>query len=147
MAIEVPTAYTDDKIKQYMLSLLEGVGPSADWTTNNFNESVVDVLIDYGTTTVASCSDITKLRALARVHAWRKLASAVSGDFDFAADEAEYKRRVVYEHALRQLEEAERLAWRYLDRNQAETGSMTWEDDPYQSVIVYGRPYFGVIVY
>ena len=41
----------------------------------------------------------------------------------------------------------ERLAWRYLDRNQAEVGSMSWDDDPYQSVIVYGRPYYGVIVY
>lgn len=143
----VPTSYTEEQIKQFMLNTLEGVGPASEWNTNDFQEQLIDLLLDYEVNDIASATNIAKLRALARVHAWRKVVSATAGDFDFSADEAEYNRRVVFEHARMMLEEAERLAAEWLSKNWATIGSLTWEDDPYRSVIVTGRPYWGVIYY
>jgi hypothetical protein len=143
----IPSSYTEDGIAQYMLNVLENAGPAAEWTSADFEEQVVDLLLDYGVTDIASATDITKLRSLARVQAWRKVVAAVSGDFDFSADEAEYNRRVVFEHARTMLEEAERAAAEWLEKLWATQGSMTWEDDPYAAVPVRGRPYWGVVYY
>jgi hypothetical protein len=143
----VPTSYTEESIKEFMLRTLEGVGPSSAWNTNDFEEQLVDLLLLYEVDDIAEATAITKLRALARVVAWQKVVAATAGDFDFSADEAEYNRRVVFEHARMMLEEAERAAAEWLPKNWATQGTVTWEDDPYASIPLRGRAYFGWAYY
>ena len=71
-----PTSYSEIELKGYMLNILEGVGPSSAWSMVAFDEQINDVLIDYGVSDIANATDIPKLRTIARVHAWRKLARA-----------------------------------------------------------------------
>lgn len=103
----IPTSYTDDELKAYMLGTLEGVGPSSAWAITAFDEQLNDVLIDYGVTAIASATDITKLRVIARVHAWRKLSRAVAGDVDFSADGGTYKQSQLHDMIADELEKAE----------------------------------------
>ena len=129
----IPSEYTEEELKTYMLGVLQSVGPASEWTTDDFDEEVIDVLLQYGVTDISQATDIGKLRAIARVISWRKLMSAVSGDFDFSADGGQYSRSQVFKQAQAQLSEAERSAADYLTENAAVIGSMVFYD-PYQTI-------------
>lgn len=108
------TCMTEATLKQFMLDDLEGVGPAADWTINKLTEPYNDTLLAYGVTDVGQATDIIKLRTLARVFVWRKLSKATTGNYDFKADDGDYKRSKAHEFIAEQLLKVERDALPYL---------------------------------
>lgn len=109
-----PASYTEDTLAQYMESVLGPVAGALAYTApDSYKEAVNEALLDYGADGIASITgreNIRKLRVLARVQVWRQVVAAVSGDFDFSADEGDYSRSQVQEMALKALEIAEQEA-------------------------------------
>jgi hypothetical protein len=83
-------------------------------TTNDFEESVWDTLIAYGADTIAEAMDIPKLRAFARIDAWKKVVLATSAKYDMSRDSGESpvydKFNQLHTNAVKQLELAQAAA-------------------------------------
>lgn len=127
----IPTSYSEETLKAFMLAALSNLGAALGLTASSFNEAVNDALLAYGVTDIAQATDIAKLRALARVAAWQVAVSAAAGDYDFSADGGNYRRSQLHEQARKGLAAAEADAAVYSGENQATVGLMIW-DDPYQ---------------
>ena len=102
--------HTEQSIKRFMLQDLEGVGPAAEWDVEDMEQPYIDLCLTCGVNDIADERDQIKLRTLARVFAWRKLVRAMSGDFDFKADEGDYKMSQAYKAARETLRQVERDA-------------------------------------
>jgi len=98
-----PSSYSESTIRDYMYAVTKGTATVVGWTANNFVEPVNDLLIAYGVSTINDATDIPKLRALARIEAWRAMVSATSGEFDYSSDSGQtalhYKRSQLHEQA------------------------------------------------
>jgi hypothetical protein len=114
----VPTAYTEQSLMNYMHEALSGVGDVLGFTPPHaYNEAFNEVMLVYGAsdvTAVTGASNIRKLRAIARVEAWRKVMAATAGDYDFRREDgASYNRSQVHAQAhknyLQALKEAREL--------------------------------------
>jgi hypothetical protein len=92
-----PTAYTEKELAAYMhaelgpaaaaLGLEVGLSDAGDYA-----EAVNETILQYGVTAISQASDILKLRALARVQAWRTAAAQMAALFDFGAEGGSYQR-------------------------------------------------------
>jgi len=98
-----PSSYSESMIRDYMYSTTKGVVDVINWTANDFVEPVNDLLIAYGVDTINDATDIAKLRAMAKIEAWRAMVSATSGEFDYSSDSGQtalhYKRSQLHEQA------------------------------------------------
>lgn len=103
----IPTSYTESELRDYMLIVTGNVASAIGWTAANFTEAVNDALIAYGVSTIASATDIAKLRGIAKVEAWRSIADATAADYQFSADGGSYNRQQIHDHAVKALERAE----------------------------------------
>jgi hypothetical protein len=91
----IPTAYTEQELSEYMLSVTSAVSETVGETglqSWHFAEAVNDVLVAYDVTDIADAIDIAKLRSLAKVEAWRTVIGYLMTAYDFSADGASYKR-------------------------------------------------------
>lgn len=100
----------EESIKRYMLNDLEGVGPAADWQVEDLENAYIDLCLACGVDDIARETNQIKVRTLAKVFAWRKLVKALTGSFDFKADEGDYKMSQMYRAAMETLKAAERDA-------------------------------------
>lgn len=103
----IPASYTESTLRDYMLSVTTNVASALGWTATNFTEAVNDALVAYGVTDVADVADIAKLRALAKVEAWRACVDGTAADIEFTADGANFKRNQMHQQALAALERAQ----------------------------------------
>lgn len=112
----IPTAYTEDSLKAYMLSVLEDVGAQFfEWTPDNFNEQVIQTLLWYGNVRdVAGATDLVKLRALAAYTAWLKAWGAAVALEDFEADGGNFKQSQIFKQIGQRLLAAWGEAYSYL---------------------------------
>ena len=101
---------TEQSIKRFMLQDLEGVGPASEWDVEDMEQPYIDLCLTCEVADIADERNQIKIRTLARVFAWRKLVKAMSGDFDFKADNGDYKMSQGYEAARETLKNAERDA-------------------------------------
>lgn len=134
MAATVPTSYTDQTLAEYMHGLLAEMAAALGWSVDNgdYDDPILDCLIEYGNVSyVADCTDIKKLRCLARVAVWDKVVAATSGDFNFSADGASYSREQVHNHAVARLAAAKTAALPYLSSNTIEIYTADYPNDPY----------------
>ena len=112
----IPTAYTEDSLKAYMLAVLEDVGTGFfEWGADNFNDQVIQSLLWYGNIRgVDEATDLVKLRALAAYAAWTKAWGAAAALEDFAADGADFKQSQIFKQIGQRLLAAWGEAYSYL---------------------------------
>lgn len=116
--MSAPTSYTEATLATYMHSVLGDVATTMGWSagTASYGEAVNETLLAYGVDSISSISGrdgIAKLRALARVEAWRQVISNTAGGYDFSADGASYSRSQMHEQALASMRVAEADAMQY----------------------------------
>lgn len=106
----LPAFYTEPTLAEFMRSTLKQVAKDLDWTDDeSFAEPINDVLLAYGEGVIdlSQCPDIQRLRALARIAAWKAAEEATVGDYDTASAQDDDKRSQVHAQAKAQRREAE----------------------------------------
>lgn len=116
--MSAPTSYTEATLASYMHSVLGDVATALGWAagTASYGEAVNEALLVYGVDSISSVSgrdNIAKLRALARVEAWRQVAAYTAGGYDFTADGASYQRSQMHAQAMASMRTAEADAMQY----------------------------------
>jgi len=88
----VPTSMTDEQLKGYMHSQLATAADALGWSVagGNYDEILIDALLDLGLSAAADETNLRKLRAAARMHVFAAAHRAVDGLVDFRADGASY---------------------------------------------------------
>lgn len=135
----VPTSYTEKQLGEYMQTLLGKVAKALALTASSndagdFAEAVNDALLAYGTDTISSITglaNITKLRALASVAAWRFVVTNFTALYDFSADNASFSRSQLFKQAKESLQLAEQAALPYDPAYTAQIVSVDHKHDPY----------------
>ena len=129
-----PTSYTESSLISYMRTVTQAVSDTLGLNTGAFQEAVNDVLAAYGVSDIADATDITKLRVLAKVAAWRTVNDwLVTTAYDFSADGGSYKLSQMKEGAEKALQMAEGAAAEagYTDAYAIQIGTLTRPYDPY----------------
>lgn len=131
----VPTAYTEPELLQFMVDVLASVADILDWNvaSSELKEALIETLIGYGITDIASATDLKKLRTLARMEAWRAVMQATAGDFNFQADGGTYSRAQVHAQAMNQFKLAESSALPYLSTYKVSSVQVVYPDDVYRT--------------
>lgn len=130
----VPTAYTENELRSYMLSTTKAVSEVVGLRVTDFVDGSTDVLLMYGVSAIVDATDIAKLRALAKVVAWRTVNDyLVATAYDFSADGGSYKLSQMKASAEKALELAEQAAIQagYISGYAIEMGTLTRPYDPY----------------
>lgn len=111
----LPASYTETTLAAYMHAALGQIAAALSYanTLAEYQEAVNDALELYGVSDVAQATDISKLRACARLCAWTKAASGVA--YDFSADGASFSRSQIMAQIQAQLAEAGLSAAQYVD--------------------------------
>lgn len=107
----IPTSYTEESLMYFMHDALEGVGEVLGFDPpDDYREACNEALMVYGASDVTAVSgifNIRKLRAVARVEAWRKVMSATTGDYDFRREDgAQYSRSQINAQARQNFNQA-----------------------------------------
>lgn len=132
----IPSGYTEQALAAYMHDVLGAVGTSLDFsvTDGDYAEAVNDALVAYGVDdiqTVSGRANIARLRALARVEAWRLVVRNTAGDYDFQADGARYNRSQIHAQAQENLQEALNDAAAYDPSYRVGIDRIVHKHDPY----------------
>ncbi len=92
--MSAPATYTETALASYMANALGEVGATLGWTAGNgkLDEAVNDALLSYGVDDIADATDTKKLRALARLYAWRAAVASLPAFYDFSSDEESFDR-------------------------------------------------------
>lgn len=120
----IPAVYTDLTLAEYMETVTRNITAALGWSADDFSEAVTDTMIAYGVTDLDDATDIPKLRALAKVEAWRTVVDGTAADFNFSADGGNYSREQVHDHAVAALDRALNAAARYADTSEGYAMSM-----------------------
>jgi hypothetical protein len=100
----------------------------------------------YGVSAIADATDIAKLRAIAKVVAWRMVNDyLVATAYDFSADGASYRLSQMKASAEKALELAEQAAIQagYISGYAVEMGTLTRAYDPYVDACASSDEYAG----
>lgn len=89
-----PTTYTTQELAEYMHTVLGDVAAALGWSApDSYTEAINETLLTYGVSDIADATDIRKLRAIARVEAWKLAVGSLAARYDFGlADRQEFKR-------------------------------------------------------
>ena len=128
----IPTVYSEPLLQQYMLNQTGNLGVVLELDVTDFIEAVADTLLAYGVTGIANATDIAKLRALAKVEAWRVAKAHAAGRTDFDVESAALKRSQLIAQVQMFLDMAEADALLYgLSNYRVTVGALVYSDDPY----------------
>lgn len=128
----LPVSYTEQTLAEYMHAELREFALGLNWTpTASYAEAVSCAILAYGVFSIDDCTDIAKLRALARVEAWRAAAAAVAGDYTFRDGISTHHRAELLRNALEGLKIALGDAAAYLPGVCIEKRSVKFSQDPY----------------
>ncbi len=139
----IPTSYTEEGLMNFMHESLEGVGDVLGFDPpHGYDNAFYEVMLVYGVSDVTAVSgsrNIRKLRAIARVEAWRKVMSATTGDYDFKREDgATYSRSQIHAQAEKMFKQSLKEA--------RELGVVAYQQvaAPFGSTkIDYGQGYYG----
>ena len=110
----LPSSYSETELADYMLAVTQAVSSVLGLTSDSFDEAVNDTLIGYGVEDIAEATDISKLRCLARVFAWRTMVEATAAEHDYSTDTGQspqyFKRNQIHQNAQEALVRAEKEA-------------------------------------
>jgi hypothetical protein len=129
----VPTAYTETTLADFMNGQLGQFPAMFGWTSPaSYQEAVNETLLAYGVNAIADATNIRKLRALARVEAWKQVLSELASKFKVQADGSTFERQQMFEMASKSLAAAEQDATIYTTDYSATVGAIGWKEDPYR---------------
>ena len=115
----LPTIYTEETLAAFMRDCLKTIAKDLGWTTDApFAEPINETLLAYspnGVTPIADATDIARLRALARIEAWRAVVEGTTGDYDASSKDDEMKRSQVNAQAKSALADARNQLTELLD--------------------------------
>lgn len=127
-----PSSYTEETLAAFMLAALNKVAASLGWTSlADVQEAVNDTLLAYGVSDISAATDVTKLRALARVAVWQQVVAAVAVAYNFSADGGSYSRSQLQDMALKALAQAQTMAASYDPNYRITTAKIVYKHDPY----------------
>ena len=110
----VPTALTDTMLATYMHGSLRSVAAAFGYTVpDSYEDAITDALIAYGdaaTVEDVPADGIARIRALAKVAAWRMALADATPRTDTTSDGQSTRRSQFWEHIRIGLEAAEREA-------------------------------------
>jgi hypothetical protein len=110
-----------------------------DWDSDNTDFVIQETLEQYGVDTEAEATDEVKLHALARVEIWKRVLVEVGHNYNFSADGGTYNRSQVFDMVTKNYELALKKALPYQSEYGIDTGELTTEQDPYNSIYWYER--------
>ena len=136
----IPSAYTEKTLAEYMHLMLGKTAQALDLhfgpdDAGDYAQAVQDALLDYGAEDIAAISGvdgIRKLRALAKVAAWRHVVNNFAAFYDTSADGASYTRSQLFKQAKESLELAEDEALPYSPNYSARLVRVDHRHDPYR---------------
>lgn len=102
--MSAPTVYTEKTLGDFMHQELGKVAGVLGYAVGvadagSYAEAVNESLLSYGVATIDLATDTRKLRALARVEAWKKACDDLAGMYRFSADGASYNREQMFKQA------------------------------------------------
>jgi hypothetical protein len=111
----VPTSYTEHELADFMAAELGKVATLLAYAVGaldagSYQEAVNEAIIQYGAASIALCTDIPKVRALARVEAWKKACNDLVTYYKFSSTGSVFERESVYKNAVESLDRAYGLA-------------------------------------
>lgn len=128
----IPTSYTEDELRSYMVAALGDVADVLTIGTADMVEPVNDVIDSYGVADIASATNITKLRALAKVGAWRKASQTATVQYTFRSGQSAFNRSDMYKFISDQLSRAESEAFQYDASYVVSVQPIEYKNDPYE---------------
>ena len=110
-----PVSYTEKTLADFMHAELGKTGSLLAYAVGaadagSYQEAVNETLLNYGASTVDGAVDIQKLRALARVEAWRKAVGDLTTAYRFTSEGSTFDRGRLYQQAVETLLRAKSLA-------------------------------------
>lgn len=127
-----PTAYTEAQLAAYLLKDLGEIAEVLGWTSQaQLQEAIHDTVLAYPAADIAACTDVTRVRALARVMAWRQAVGSLSARFDFSDNAGSYSRSQMLKGARDRLADAEYAASTYLPGMTVYVDPVPRSGDPY----------------
>lgn len=133
----VPTSYTEDGLKAYMIAVLGAVAEVLGWSVvgGQVDEPVIESLLAYGTddiSTITGLDNIKKIRTLARREVWRAVMDETAADYDFTADGGSYSRAQIHKMAMENFMKAENEAAAFDTTWAVQVHRVTHKNDPYR---------------
>jgi hypothetical protein len=110
--MSAPAVYTEKMLADFMHGELGKVATLLGYTVGvsdagSYTEAVNESLLRYGAAAIADAGEILKLRALARVEAWRKACNDLATYYKITTDDGTaLERETVYNQALVNLDRA-----------------------------------------
>lgn len=114
--MSIPVSYTADELALYLHSV---VGPNVvailGWSApDSYSEIVTDAVLSYGVEDIAEADNISKLRAIARMHVWRAVMEQTTGHYDLTMpDGIRAERNQIHQQAKGAYLEARKEAMRH----------------------------------
>lgn len=135
----VPTAYTEQALAEYMHAELQDVATDLEMTPvllGSYAEAVINTLIVYGESdisTITTLTNIAKLRAFARVQAWKVAQARAAARYDMSDGTQSLKRSQIFAMIDKALASAERAAQPFGGGNApvVAISGVRWSQDPY----------------
>lgn len=129
----VPTSYTEQELKAFMLAALGQVSSYLSWDADSaqLDEAVNDVALACGVDDVADETDVRKLRLLGRYYAAEAAQVAVVADYPVSADGATLNRDRVFEMISDKLGLYWAEAFPYLPDYRMASAETRYVADPY----------------
>lgn len=110
-----PVTYTEKQLAEYMLRELGEIAGVLGWTAQSqVQDAIDDALLAYPAAVISAATDISRIRALARVMAWRRAVGSLSARYDFSDQAGSYSRSQMLKGARELLGDAEYAASVYL---------------------------------
>lgn len=129
-----PAAYSEAELATYMHTVLGNTAAELGWVAaTSYTEAVYETLLAYGVATIALAANIRKLRALARVQAWRLVVQQTAAEHDYqpGSGTTGFRRGQIQAQAIAALAIAERDAAEYDDRYVVTVSPVRRAHDPY----------------
>ena len=88
----IPASYTEETLAAFMLATLKQLGAVLGLALGDFEEAVNETLLAYGVANIADATDVPRLRALAKVEAWKVAQAQAGSRIDWSEAGASFKQ-------------------------------------------------------
>jgi hypothetical protein len=132
--VPAPASYTEATLATYMHTVLGNTAAELGWSAPaSYSEAINETLLSYGAATIDLATNVRKLRALARVEAWRLVVQQTAAEHDYSPGSGTvgFRRGQIQAQALAALAMAERDAAEYDDQYVVTVSPVRRAHDPY----------------
>ncbi|HEY3312023.1 MAG TPA: hypothetical protein VGK00_10320 [Anaerolineales bacterium] len=135
----IPASYTEKSLAEFMAAELGKVATLLGYAVGAgdagaYAEAVNESILRYGAATIAEATDILKIRAFARVEAWRKACNDLATFYKVSSDGSTFDRETVYKQAVVNLNRAfmQAIEWDESGAYAVTVTRVTPVNDPYR---------------